>query len=69
MRLERERPSEEILAELTGEAERTWGAERARELGPALETVAGALGRLAAAPLEMLEAEPAFIGTSTGGES
>lgn len=68
MRLERERPREEILAELTGEAERTWGVERARELGPAIEALAGALDRLAAAPLEMLEAEPAFIGPSSGGE-
>jgi hypothetical protein len=68
MRLERERQREEILAELSGEAERTWGAERAQELGPAIEALAGALGRLAAAPPEMLEAEPAFIGPSAGGE-
>lgn len=68
MRLERERSREEILAELTGEAERTWGAARAGALGPALEVLAGALGRLAAAPLELLEAEPAFIGPSSGGE-
>ena len=68
MQLERERPHEEILADLGREAEWTWGAERARELEPALEVLAEALGRLAAAPLEMLEAEPAFIGPSTGGE-
>lgn len=68
MRLERERPQAEILAELRAEAERTWGAERAQALGPALEGLTGALARLAAAPLEMLDGEPAFIGPSTGGE-
>ena len=60
---------EEVVAALRAEAERAWGAERAAALSEAIETTGTALWRLAQAPLELLEAEPAFIGPSIGGES
>ena len=59
--------AEAIRAELTAEAERAWGAERAGALGPALETMAEALRRLGEAQLDMIDTEPAFIGPRTGG--
>jgi hypothetical protein len=62
VKLERGRSTADILAELRAEAERTWGAERAASLAPTLESAANALGRLAQAPLDLLEVEPDFIG-------
>jgi hypothetical protein len=68
MRLDKEQSREDVLAELQTEAERTWGVARAKAIGPALEATAGALWRLAQAPIEPLGPEPAFIGPSVGGE-
>ena len=67
MRLDQDRSPDDVLADLTAEAERTWGKDRAEALRPALQATATALARLARAPLESLEAEPAFIGPSPGG--
>ena len=53
---------DEALEALRAAAARTWGAERQAALEPALETAAGALARLAASPLDLLEDEPDFVG-------
>ena len=68
MRLDQDRSPDNVRADLAAEAERTWGKDRAQALRSALETTATALARLARAPLEPLEGEPAFIGPSFGGE-
>ena len=68
MRLDQNRSRDDVLADLAAEAEQAWGKERAEALRPALETTATAIERLARAPLEPLEGEPAFIGPSPGGE-
>ena len=59
--------AEAIRADLTAEAERAWGAERAAALSPALGLMADALRRLGEAQLDMIDTEPAFIGLKTGG--
>ncbi len=61
VRFEEGRTREELLQELRAAAERLWGDRRSEALGATLETTAGALWRLAGAPLEMLEVEPAFV--------
>jgi len=64
MRFESGRSREEFLADLTAEADRTWGPSRRAELQQYLDNAANALWRLAQAPLEALEAEPAFLAGS-----
>jgi hypothetical protein len=59
------RSKEEFLADLTAEAERTWGAARLPALAETLETAAGALWRMAQVPFEPLGGEPDFIGAGT----
>ncbi len=59
------RSKEEFLADLTAEAERTWGTERLSALSTALDGAATALWRLAEVPLEPLGGEPDFIGAGT----
>lgn len=61
MRFDRGRTRDEVLEELGAEAARLWGERRSEALGTVLETTASALWRLAEAPLEMLDVEPAFI--------
>jgi ferric-dicitrate binding protein FerR (iron transport regulator) len=62
MRFERGRSREEVLAGLSVAAEQSWGHERMSALGAALERAADALYRLSEAPLELLDAEPDFVG-------
>ena len=68
MQLRADQSREQVVAALRAEAERTWGAARATALSEAIETTGTALWRLAQAPLELLEVEPAFIGPSIGRE-
>ena len=62
MRFENGRTREQVLAVLSVAAEQTWGHERMAALGAALERAADALWRLSEAPLELLDAEPDFVG-------
>jgi hypothetical protein len=62
MRFENGRTREEVLAELSVAAEQTWGRERTAALEATLERGADALWRLSEAPLELLDAEPDFVG-------
>jgi hypothetical protein len=62
MRFESGRTREEVLAELSVAAEQTWGHERMAPLGATLDRAADALWRLSEAPLELIDAEPDFVG-------
>ena len=49
---------EETLARLTDDATAAWGAERAAELRPALESTAYAIWVVAREPLDPTDVEP-----------
>jgi hypothetical protein len=51
-----------VLESLTRAAEAAWGTERVATMQPALEAAAAALWELAQQPLDLLDAEPDFIG-------
>jgi hypothetical protein len=65
MRLDPTARQDQVLAELTREAEAIWSADRLPELKTTLEGVAAALWELSQRPFEVEAEEPDFIG---GGE-
>jgi hypothetical protein len=59
--------SEEAAREaLTREIEATWGPARAAALEATLATTAAAIWEIAQVPLDLLDAEPDFIGEPEG---